>query len=70
MELAGKPEQLKVTGVVKPGTDIKEIVNPADWPAGTAALVELAVIANGAAFVPMIWVRAGDVLAAKLLSPL
>jgi hypothetical protein len=61
---------MKVTGDVKPGIDTREIINEAGWPAGTVALVELGVIANGAAFVPMIWVRAGDVLAAKLLSPL
>ena len=70
MELAGRPEQLKATGVVKPGTDANEILNAADWPAGTVALIKLEAIANGAAFVPMIWVRTGDVLAAKLLSPL
>jgi hypothetical protein len=66
----GSPEQENTIAVFKLGTDATVIVNGADPPADTVALVADEVKTNGAAFVPTIWVRSGETLDPKLESPL
>lgn len=68
--IAGSPEQLKDTEVLKLGTAMTEIENVADCPGDTVALLGEDDIANGAAFAPTIWVRVSEVLGAKSESPL
>ena len=68
--IEGSPEQLKEIAVLRIGTDTTLIENTADWPAEIVALVAGDDMANGVGFVPTIWVKTGEVLIWKLLSPL
>ena len=67
--MVGSPEQLSEIVVFRPGTVKAVIVNVADPPADTVALLAEDESENGAAFVPTICVIVFE-LAAKLASPL